>query len=383
MLTARPHANPPQWTTDPALMVRRAMELNQYRGIMGKVCLAANNLDFAGLYDPALHKFNMSEAVIDPSLNASADPTPVLQPLQESILAAVRAGTPLDRCLFSRIRGGIRAMFQERYPDRPFEPVLHCREHHQEWRQAQEAANRLLRERVKERGLLAHGPEEWLRTKFRIKLYNLAVQALEDRAEIWARKAGAEREIWKDETLAYRQKEAHVALLIREAKRAERETIREAYDKAAKTVDDLEPGQFMAAWLQAAASRAQRFRNFEPLRTNCLLHLPEAEIKGFFRKGESQATAIIRTTAPVNLPPGRPCFVAEVREGRKTAYQLLDAADETVLADLESEARHYLGLDLETAGSLPKLRVSGKRLNAQWRQAQNQIILRATNPQDA
>ena len=36
VLAARPHENPPKWTTDPDLMVRRTLEITQYRGIMGE-----------------------------------------------------------------------------------------------------------------------------------------------------------------------------------------------------------------------------------------------------------------------------------------------------------------------------------------------------------
>ena len=382
VLSAHPHENPPQWTTDPELMVRRAMEMGQYRGIMGKVCLAAANLDFAGLYDPAKHKFNMSEAVIDPSLNASADPTPVLLPLQETIIKAVREGTPLDRCLFPRIRGGIRRMFRERYPGEEFNPVLTCREHHRTWRQGQEEANRFLRDRNRERGLLAHGPAEWLTTKFRTKLYNLAVRAGEERMTIWTQKARDEREVWEDEDLNHWQKEAHVAALIQDAKEAETAVVNEAYRKAVKTMDDLEPGQFMAAWLQAAISRSKRFRRFDPVRTGTLLKLPPEEIQGFFRRGDSVATAIIRTEERAEVPEGTKCCVEESRENGRTVYRLADMESGETIADLQQEARHYLELDLETVGYMPRIQVS-KRKDDTWEQASNQMVLRVTNPQDA
>ena len=169
----------------------------------------------------------------------------------------MRNGTPLDRCLFPRIRGGIREMFRERRPEEEFMPVLTCHPHHHQWRRAQEAANRFLRDRVKERGLLAHGPAEWLRTKFRVKLYNIVVRALEEWTAVWAQKARDEREVRQDEELLHHQKEAHAAALIRDAKDAEAAIVSEAYERAVKTVDNLEPGQFMAAWLQAAISRAK------------------------------------------------------------------------------------------------------------------------------
>ncbi len=382
MLHATPHENPPQWTTDPDLMVQRTLEMTQYRGVMGKVCLAAANLDFAGLYDPKKHKFNMSEAVIDPSLNASADPTPVLLPLQETILRAVREGTPLDKCIFPRISGGIRRMFKERHPGEEFEPVLTCQQHHHEWRQGQEAANRFLRERMKERALLAHGPTEWLMTKFRTKLYNLVVHALEERTAVWAQKAQDEKEVWNDEELNHRQKEARVAALINDAKEAEKAVVNEAYLKAVRTVDDLEPGQFMAGWVQAAVSRTKRFRRFEPVRTGCLLQLPSEEIRGFFRKGESEATAIIRTEEREEIPEGTPCYVEETQRGNKTVCRLIAEEDGAVIADLKYEARHYLELNMETAGYLPKIQLSKRKGNG-WEQAPNQLLLRVTNPQNA
>ena len=382
VLQAHPHETTPEWTTDPDLMVRRTMEMNQYRGIMGKVCLAAANLDYAGLYDPAKHKFNMSEAVIDPSLNASADPTPVLLPLQETILKAVREGTPLDRCLFPRIRKGIREMFRERHPGEEFAPVLTCRHHHHQWREGQEAANRFLRDRMKERGLLAHGPAEWLSAGLRTKLYNLAVRALEERTAIWAHKAQEEREIWQTKDLSRHQKEARIAALIRDAKDAENAVVNDAYRKAVKTVEDLEPGQFMAAWIQAAVSRSKRFRRFEPIRTGALLRLPPEEIRGFFRRGESVPTAIIRVNAGTDVPGGTPCYVEEAQVNGRHVHQLVSTEDGETIAELGHEARYYLGLDLETAGYLPKVRITLRKNNT-WQQTDPQMVLRVTNPQDA
>ena len=235
---------------------------------------------------------------------------------------------------------------------------------------------------MKERGLLAHGPAEWLRTKFRVKLYNIVVRALEERTAVWAQKARDEREVRQDEELLHHQKEAQVAALIRDAKDAEAAIVSEAYERAVKTVDNLEPGQFMAAWLQAAVSRAKRFRRFEPVRAGALLRLPPEEIKGFFRKGESGATAIIRTNGQTEIPEGTACWVEEVRDGGKTVCQLVSEADGSIITGLKSEARYYIGLDLETAGFMPRIRVSGKK-DSGWEQAEEQLILRVTNPQDA
>ena len=383
-LHAQPHESPPQWTTDPKLMVRRTLEMFQYRGFMGKVCLAAANLDYAGLYDPAKHKFNMSNEVIDPSLNASADPTPVLLPLQETILEAVRKGIPLDGCLFPKIQGGIQQIWQERYPGEKFEPKLACQPHHSQWKEGQEAAIDFLKERIKQRGHLAHGPEEWLTTTFRTKLYNLVVRALEERMSIWTDKAENDRETRNMENINWQQKDAMQSVFLRDAKDAESTVIKEAYQKAVRTVDDLEPGQFMATWVQATISRAKRFRRSEPINVGALLKLPPEEVQGFFRRGESRATAIIRAEEMVQPAEGTACYVEEVtKSGSRTLmYKLVSSEDGEIIADLRSEAQFYLGLDLEFAGYIPQLRVTLRKDNV-WEQTETQMIFRVNNPQDA
>ena len=382
VLHAKPHEDPPQWTTDPDMMVRRTLEMNQYRGIMGKVCLAAANLDFAGLYNPAKHKFNMSEEVIDPSLNASADPTPVLMPLQMTIVDAVRKGIPLDQCLFHRIKSGIRQILQEQHPGEEFDPILHCQDHHHEWREGQENAIRFLEQRVKERALMAHGPSEWLTEARRPKLCNLVVRALEERMTIWADKASEEKLLRDDPEVSGQHRESMIAILIQDAKDAEAALLRDAYQKAVGTIDDLEPGQFMAAWVQATISRAKRSRRFEPIRVGALLKLPPEEIQGFFRRGESVATAIIRSMETVELEEGRDCHVIRTKRNGRDAFQLVDSEDGEVITDLCREANNYEDLDLEFIGYMPKLRVTLRKDN-RWKQAESQMVFRVKNPRDA
>ena len=158
--------------------------------------------------------------------------------------------------------------------------------------------------------------------------------------------------------------------------------VNDAYRKAVKTVEDLEPGQFMAAWIQAAVSRSKRFRRFEPIRTGALLRLPPEEIRGFFRKGESVPTAIIRTNERTEVPVGTPCRVEETLVNGRQAHQLVSTEDGETIAELGHEARYYLGLDLETAGYLPKVRITLRKNNT-WQQTDPQMVLRVTNPQDA
>ena len=149
------------------------------------------------------------------------------------------------------------------------------------------------------------------------------------------------------------QKDAHKAALFRDAREAETAVLTEAYRKAVKTVDDLKPGQFMAAWIQAAVSRSKRFYKLEPVRASALLKLPAKEIQGFYRKGKSGATSIIRTEEQTSIPNGTECYADGRQVNGKTVYQLFTMDNGTVIADLKDDAKHYLELNLEIIGCLP------------------------------
>ena len=380
VLKAVPHANPPKWTTDPERIAFMERSLNRYKPIMGMVCLAAANLDYAGLYDPSMHKFIMSEAVIDPSLNASADPTPVLGPLQDTILEAVLKGTILDRCMFPRIAGPIRSKFKERYPKDEFRPLLDCPNHHKEWRLAQESANAFLYRQNMHRASMANGPTEWLMRELNKKLLNLVTVAVEERAEIWKQKSEDEKAVRQVKEIDGRQKDAEAAVLLRYAKEAEASLVQETYRKASETIKELKDGEFIAAWIQVSISRKKRFESnrFGPVRASGLLKLPQREIRGYLNEGESQPTVVIRASEKFKEIPGTKCFIEE-REDREGQYWLVCEEDEQVIADLSIEARNFTGTDLTFEGFVPRISVTPQE-GPQWEQAENLVILRATSP---
>ena len=80
---------------------------------------------------------------------------------------------------------------------------------------------------------------------------------------------------------------------------------------------------------------------------------------------------------------GTACYVEEIpgSGSRTPLYKLVSSEDGEILADLRSEAQFYLGLDLEFAGYIPRLRVTLRKDNA-WEQTETQMIFRVNNPQD-
>ena len=189
-------------------------------------------------------------------------------------------------------------------------------------------------------------------------------QCCDKRGTIWTDKAENDRETWNMENLDWKQKDARRSVSLQDAKDAQSSVIEDAYQRAVRTVDDLRS---------------------EPINVGALFKLPPEEVRGFFRRGESRATAITRAEERVKPAEGTACEVEEIpRSGFKTPmYKLVSSEDGKIIAVLRSEAQFYLGLDLEFAGYIPRLRVTLRKDNTWEQTTETQMVLRVNNPQDA
>ena len=74
VLEPTPLENPPKWTTNEEDAVQSLLDISRFKGAIGRATNLLASLDYADLYDPALHKANSSSAIIDPTLHATSDP---------------------------------------------------------------------------------------------------------------------------------------------------------------------------------------------------------------------------------------------------------------------------------------------------------------------
>ena len=371
----------PQWTTDESIAMVRMLELTQFRGIMGHACNLAANLDYAGIYDPAKHLFNTSDGVIDPSLNAASDPTPVIRPMEESLLEAIKQGIPMDPCIFERVRASIEALHLEKDGKnaKPLNIKMKCRPHHEVNKEAMNRAVSLLIDNLTRFQFMAHGPVDTLQKKFRIKLANILTQAFDERHNAWS--------TWSVKTAALRRiremkkedRDLESAILLEEAKEAEANTMTEAYEKAIK-LTDYEPGSFIALWTQLTAGNTKRFeKTVKPITMSALNHLPIEEFEVHYGEGGSSIpTAIVRTTEAWEFEPKQGEYlVRETTLDKVKSYQLVDQNGE-VVANLDKEAKFYLSLSLTPLGYMPKIKTSKKK--EVWEQAPNLLLMAVNNP---
>ncbi len=380
-LEAQPFETKPAWTTREEDALASLLELTRYRAVIGQVTNLSANLDYAGLYDPGEHKFNLSDSIIDPSLNASADPSPVIRPLEERLLQAVQEGKRMDPCVFDRVKGRIEKLHRETAPEAgALEVRLECRPRHHRMKAGMSRATQLLSERLRRRKLLANGPAEWLTASFSPELTAIAADAFSRRYAAWSECGKKRHRIRKDETLDRRQREARTAQLIEEAKQAEAEIISLAYAEAFFNAPGYQRGQFMALWVQLCLGQAKRFQSaLEPISTHSLDVLPLEEHQGYYAGGTAVGAAVVRTTNGAGPEPGQPCRVREtLRPGSKgqpkVCCQLVTPEGE-VIATLEKEARSYAGHNLTVLGWLPRIGPTGH-----WLQGANLLALQAEVP---
>ena len=376
---------PPAWTTNEDLAMRRMLELTQYRGTMGLVCNLAANLDYAGIYDPAKHKFNMSDSIIDPSLNASADPSPIVHPLAESLLEAILEGKPVDPCVFGRVSTHIEGMYNARARQKgsqlpPFQPVLQCQSHHQHLKDGMTAVVKFLNGTLNARKLLANGPPAALLKDFGQGLTDIAIAASEERYKVWSEKNRKTKLVSADPDLDSAQKDAAKAQLLQDAKDQERTIIQQAYLKANAEVPDYNPGDLMAIWFQLATNSTRRYKGSpRPITTSATSYLPEEEHTGFYQTGPTLPTLIVPTPEEVDTGhPGPWTLQADQDERGKTPNRLV-SADGNTITEIPGQNPAFRGLKFKPLGYMPTLQVQQETTS--WEQQPNLLVLEVTNPQ--
>ncbi len=408
VLKAREFEEPIQWTNDENLVVTRLLEMTKNSGILGQVCNLVANLDYAGLYDPAKHKFNTSDAVIDSALNASKDPTPIAEALEQEILDAIQAGKPMDPCVFGRSIRSIEKRHRSQTND-PFagiRPRLRCQEHHQPTRQAMNEAIATLQQNLKRRQLLANGPLNRILEPPCQELVDLIAPAFERRKNLWSQAKKDENSIRKDPDLTLDQRKFKLDQLTQRVREKEKSIMLDAYNLAQEVLPGLKPGDIIALWNQLGMSDIKRFsprdgKTLNEIKMYATHWLPWTEVEPYYRSGPSLPTALLRTATPVELEPGTECFVAHARDGvRKDRYYLVDAESRKRIAELKGDASNYqpvelrrkpsgawykptgpIKLLLKIQGPMP--RIESSKPNPDWEQAENLWVATVCNPEQA
>ena len=373
-LHAVPLTDPIQWSNDQAELISLMVRLNRFRATMGQVCNLMANLDYAGAYSPSL-KFNMSEGVIDPVLNASADPTPIVAGLTQATIEFVRAGGKLDSCVSDRIT---KALLEA---DPTLKVRTTCHHDHQQVKKAMATVLLQMQIRINRFKLMANGPAAALVKTFDTEIVAIVADAFQRRTKYWAdvqnakyKKQNPQSE--EDENSTYRtgyrsnrddrdnreqeqEQEDEFGPYTPEqlnqmAASYETGVIQRAYQKAAQ-LPGYEPGSFNAIWVQIALSRGKRFgyvhqRELKAISTHNLAKgLPETERVAYHQWAANPPTAVLRTKEPLAIQQAGQATVA--KDG--TNYRLVSIETGELLADLRQEAKQYVGAKLTNLGQLP------------------------------
>ena len=293
-LKAKPFEQKPDWTTDESKALTSMLAMTRYREVIGRVTDLSANMDRAGIFEPSLHKFNLSEDVIDPSTNGSSDPTTIIEPLQKALIAAIEAGTPMDPCVFDRIKPQLADYLNRtRGKGAVLEPATHCDPQDEIIKSGMQKALQHQANLLNRWMLLANGPKHWLTANYDPQLVDIVLSAYKKRWEAWSHQGKERAKLRTEEDLTNSQKSARTAQLIEQAKLAESLAIADAYLQAI-ALPNYEDGHFLGLWQKLRNTGTQRFKDtFRPQSTYFLTVLPPQEHLGYYAAGATTPTAII------------------------------------------------------------------------------------------
>ena len=369
VLKSKPLEETPKPRCDEEGILENILELDRYRHIIGSTCNLAANLDQAGIYDPSQHKFLQSD-VIDAVMYVASDPSGIPDTLADALYAHVRAGNPVDPCVFWRALNRMEQLLEEerdRNPKAPpMIPVLKCQEHHKPLKDTMGGIIKELDRRSHTRQMWANGPIDWLFREFPEDLQGIVGNAVETRNTIWSERNRRDREIPQD--LSQEEIQFQKAKNLELAFMQEQEATSAAYEEAI-ALEGYEHGGFTALWFRTALGEIRRFKRYktqldgsvkvekikiDPIRTRATLSLPQEELEGFYEFRAIVPTAIVRTVKRMDLKEGATCRIE--KEGKK--FQLKNQQGEKICT-LPDDVQPYADIDLQVMGHMPQISIPG------------------------
>jgi hypothetical protein len=403
VLKPTPYKEPPQWGTNPAEAVGNVLEFARHRRVIGQITNAENNLDSAGHYDPQVHKLNRSDH-IDADLHADKDPSGTPRELLSHLHNLVMAGEPMDPCFYDRVERQLQDLHKETGDKRQFpargQVKMQCPEWHGAAKDSMKKAVDYLKRMADTRILTSNGPVEWLISEeYPEDLMAIVRRVLNERFQVWSRAGRAKSALKRNREMDNQTRKKTENWLDAQTRSAETETILQGYQEA-REIPGHRDGRFMAAYILASirdSKRVQRWskgKNGTSSRkvpwkqittTRALTALPVEEHRGYFERGRTAPTAIVRTRERIDPRHiGARCRITPiVQAGRITGYNVTGEEGD-ILARLEgnadSEGAFHVKHELTVSGYLPDMGPDMKPNvkpdpSAPWMQLPNQLVL--------
>ena len=372
VLEPTPLANPPKWTTKEEDALQSLLDISRYKGAIGRATNLLASLDYAGLYDPALHKANSSSAIIDPTLHATSDPeVDVIKPLIRSHLDFIYQGKAMESCIWPRVKNTLNRAHKEQGSETDLDVNFRCPPWHNAVKATYLKAVKDLEQSLRSRQLVSNGPHHWLLQSYPKDLMDIVLQAHNARNALWSSYSVNRNALKDDEQLSQQQKAAAKGILLERARKREQEVTLSGWTKATETVESYVPGSFMGAWLQLSVSTLRRFESEkakqQPINLKALSCLPEDERYAFATQGETVPTLALR--AIEQLPPEVIGTKAKIVQKGKTIT--LADAEENTIAHLAPRAGSHTGRTFTVLGAIPDVEDPTNL----WQQCRNLLVL--------
>ena len=273
---------------------------------------------------------------------------------------------------------------------------MQCPEWHRTAKESMGEAVSHLQRTMDTRLLMSHGPIDWLlEEEYSEDLTAIVQRVLNERFQAWSQSGKAKAQIKRDRKMDSETKRKQEDLLDTRTRDSEREIILRGYREATE-LPGHRAGKFMAAYILISIRDSRRVRRgsnrrngpkgntmtWKPITTTRSLSvLPVEEHRGYFERGRTAPTAIVRTRERID-----PCHIGArcritpiVQGGRITGYNIT-GEEGNILARLEgsadSEGAFHVKHELTVSGYLPDMGPDKKPdPSVPWMQLPNQLVL--------
>jgi hypothetical protein len=244
--------------------------------------------------------------------------------------------------------------------------------------------------------LMSHGPIDWLlEEEYSEDLTAIVQRVLSERFQAWSQSGKAKTQIKRDRKMAPETKRKQENLLNTRTRDSEREIILRGYREATE-IPGHRPGKFMAAYILMSIRDSKRIKRrsnrgndpkgnnmtWKPITTTrSLSALPVEEHRGYFERGRTAPTAIVRTRERIDpCHIGARCRIKPIVQGSRITGYNVTGEEGDILARLEgnadSEGAFHVKHELTVSGYLPGMGPDMKPdPSVPWMQLPNQLVL--------
>lgn len=368
-----------RWSNREEDFIPQVSWMTRFRRFYGGVVNTQYALYFSGLFKPE-QDFGMLSDALDDALGGNRNPDSRQQYYAQRILADIKAGHPVEQCIYSRIESKVNTLHEEQESRMPnpkdrfgkLNPETFCPHHHDLLRETTREAIATLREASQDMRMLANGPIPELLREHRQSTLQYAAEAYAARNELWKDYAQQARELKENRELTPEQRDEARRELEAQVKTGVDQALNQAYDDWRQCDDyqdgNVADGDLFGCYVQLVLTKDRRWSAPKapknggsaavparpvispPETRDADRAFPREEREAYYARKGSLPTALFEVCNGREFAPGQIAWV-DLNDRKKP--KLIDPAGKLLAVLPEYSCSAYIGCQVEIKGYMP------------------------------